>query len=131
MIDLQATDEFWSVVEECLQAFHHLSPVDAGQKTRELRRKLKLPPPGLPADLASEIIYPEEPFHVAGDLAGRRLDLDQYRSQYDANLSRHNRQGSTGNGGAGAISTFLRTRRPGHSGEKRGAVGGTPAAAPH
>jgi hypothetical protein len=90
MIDLQATDEFWSVVEECLQEFHHLSPVDAVQKTRELRRKLKFPPPGLPADLASEIIYHDEPFDVAGDLAGRRLDLDQHRSQYDAILSRHN-----------------------------------------
>lgn len=95
MIDLQATDEFWSVVEECLQAFHPLSPVDAVQKTRELRRKLKSPPLGLPAGYprsgcrASEIIYHDEPFDVAGDLAGRRLDLDPYRAPYDAILSRH------------------------------------------
>jgi len=90
MIDLQATDEFWSVVEECLQEFHHLSPVDAVQKTRELRRKLKSPPPGRSGCMASEIIDHDEPFDVAGDLAGRRLDLDQYRTQYDAILSRHN-----------------------------------------
>jgi hypothetical protein len=76
--------------QQCIQEFHHLSTVDAVQKTRELRRKLKSPPPGLPADLASEIIDPEEPFDVAGDLAGRRLDLDQYRAQYNAILSRHN-----------------------------------------
>ena len=90
MIDLQAKDEFWSVVEECLQEFHHLSPVDAVQKSRELRRKLKSPPPGLPADLASEIIYHDEPFDVACDLAGQPLDLAQYRAPYDAILSLHN-----------------------------------------
>ena len=90
MIDLQATDEFWSVVEECLQELHHLSPADAVQKTRKLRRKLKSPPPGLPADLASEIIYHDEPFDVACDLAGRRLDPDQFRRQYDGILSHHN-----------------------------------------
>lgn len=90
MINLQATDEFWSVVEECLQEFHHLSPLEAVQKTRELRRKLKSPPPGLPPDLASEIIYHDEPFDVAGDLAGQRLNLDRHRRQYDAILSRHN-----------------------------------------
>ena len=90
MIDLQAKDEFWSVVEECLQEFHHLSPLDAVQKTRELRRKLKSPPPGLPAVLAGEIIYHDEPFDVACDLAGQQLDLAQFRSQYDAILSRHN-----------------------------------------
>jgi hypothetical protein len=90
MIDLQAQDEFWSVVEECLEEFHCLSPVDAVLKSRELRRRLKAPPPGLPADLAREILYHDEPFDVACDLAGRPLDLGQYRARYDAILSRHN-----------------------------------------
>jgi hypothetical protein len=90
MIDLQARDEFWSVVEECLQQFHHVSAADAVQKTRELRWKLKSPPPGLPTGLASDLIYHDEPFDVACDLAGQQLDLDQYRSQYDTILSRHN-----------------------------------------
>lgn len=89
MIDLQARDEFWSVVEDCLQELHHMSPADAVQKSRELRRKLKSPPAGLPADLANDLIYHEEPFDVAGDLAGQRLDLAQYRSQYDAILAHH------------------------------------------
>jgi hypothetical protein len=85
-LDPQATDEFWSVVEECLREFHHLSPVDAVEKGRELRRKLKAAPPGI----MGELIYHDEPFDVACELAGRHLDLGQYRAQYDAILSRHN-----------------------------------------
>ena len=86
MFDIQATDEFWTVVEECLQEFHHLSPVEAVEKGRELRRKIRTPPPGI----LGEIIYHDEPFDVACELAGRPLDLAQYRTQYDAILSRHN-----------------------------------------
>ena len=90
MIDLQARDEFWSVVEECLQEFHHLSPVDAVQKSRDLRRQLSTPPAGLPTALAGDLFYHDDPFDVACDLAGRHLDVTQLRSQYDAILSRHN-----------------------------------------
>ena len=86
MFEIQATDEFWSVVEECLQEFHHLSPDDAVEKGRALRRQIKTPPAGI----IGEIIYYDEPFDVACELACRPLDLAQYRTQYDAILSRQN-----------------------------------------
>jgi hypothetical protein len=90
MIDIQAKDEFWTVVEECLQEFHHISAADAVQRSRDLRRRLKSPPPGLPVGLANELIYHDEPFDVACDLGGRRLDLSQHRTQYETILGRHN-----------------------------------------
>ncbi len=86
MIDLQATDEFWSVVEECLLEFHQATSVEAVEKSRELRRTLKNAPPGIIA----EFIYHDEPFDVACELSGRQLDLGQHQAQYDLILSRHN-----------------------------------------
>lgn len=86
MIDLQTKDAFWGVVEDCLVEIHKLAHVDAQARVSNLRNKVDQPPVGL----SSEIIYHDEPFDVACDLANKRLSLPQHRNQYDAILQRHN-----------------------------------------
>lgn len=86
MIDIQAQDAFWGAVEDCLVDFHKLSRPDAQARVNDLRCRIAQPPSGL----SGEIIYHDEPFDVACDLAGKHLSLPQHRSQYDGILQRHN-----------------------------------------
>jgi hypothetical protein len=78
--------EFWSVVRDCLVGIHRMSASDAEQKSKDLRRRIELPPP----DISSEIFYHAEPFDVACDIAETYLDLQSYRDPYDQILARHN-----------------------------------------
>lgn len=86
MIDIQAKNAFWSVVEDCLVEIHKLSRMDAQTRVNDLRCQVDSPPAGL----SSDVIYHEEPFDVACDLAGKRLSLTPHRGQYDGILQRHN-----------------------------------------
>lgn len=86
MIDPKAKDTFWDVVEECLIEIHGLSIPDAHKRSMDLCGRIESPPSGM----SSDIFYHAEPFDVACDIVGRRLDLAQHRPQYDPILSRHN-----------------------------------------
>lgn len=86
MINPQAKDAFWHVVEECLTAMHGLSQQDAHGKSLALRARIDEPPSGM----SSDIFYHAEPFDVACDLVGRQLDLSEYRPHYEPILSRNN-----------------------------------------
>lgn len=86
MIDLQSKDAFWGVVEDCLVEIHKLARVDAQARVSNLRSKVDQPPVGL----SGEVIYHDEPFDVACDLANSRLSLPPHRYQYDGILQRHN-----------------------------------------
>lgn len=86
MIDAQAQDAFWGSVEDCLMDFHNLSRLDAQKRVNDLRSRIAQPLSGL----AGEILYHDEPFDVACDLAGKRLSLPQHRGQYEGILQRHN-----------------------------------------
>jgi hypothetical protein len=79
-----AKEAFWKVVEDCLTEIHGLSLSEAGQRGRNLRAEIESPPQGL----SSDIFYHAEPFDVACDLAGNRLDVLQHRDQYDLILDR-------------------------------------------
>jgi hypothetical protein len=86
MIDSQAKDAFWHVVEECLIEIHGLSQPDAHGRSMALRARIESPPSGM----SSDIFYHAEPFDVACDIVGSQLDLAQYRPQYEPILSRNN-----------------------------------------
>ena len=86
MIALKAKDAFWDVVEESLVEIHGLAKPDAHKRSMDLRTRIESPPTGM----SSDIFYHAEPFDVACDIAGRQLDLSQYRLQYDLILNRHN-----------------------------------------
>jgi hypothetical protein len=85
MIDLAAKNAFWSVVEDCLVEIHKLPLVDARGRVSKLRSQIDHPPLGLSGD----VIYHDEPFDVACDLAGNHLGLASHRNQYDGILQRH------------------------------------------
>jgi hypothetical protein len=70
LIPRDEAEAFWTVTTDCLIEFHGLSRVDAEHGVKALRASL--------ADVrvagAEEMIYHDEPFHVACDIAGRDLD---------------------------------------------------------
>jgi hypothetical protein len=85
-LDPRAKDSFWQVVADCLVEFHSLDPTSAQAQSDALRQGIAQSPPGICGD----IIYHDEPFDVACDIAGKKLDLARYRGRYDLILQRHN-----------------------------------------
>ena len=86
MIDTKAKDVFWEVVEECLIVIHGFSKPEAYRRSLDLRTRIE----AAPAGMSSDVFYHAEPFDVACDIAGKQLDLAQYRGQYEPILQRHN-----------------------------------------
>jgi hypothetical protein len=86
MIQSQSKDAFWGVVRDCLTTFHQKDPMDADKLCVDLRLQVESPPAGM----SDEMIYHDEPFDVACDLANNPLELAIYRAPYDAILARHN-----------------------------------------
>jgi hypothetical protein len=86
MIDQKAKDAFGDVVEDCLVEIHGIPRPAAQKRSLDLRARIESPPSGM----SSEIFYHTEPFDVACDIAGKPLDLSQYRPQYEPIASRHN-----------------------------------------
>ncbi len=85
-VDPRVKDAFWGVVRDCLVQIHKVPPADADQKTTDLRNRIERPPPGINPDM----VYHDEPFDVACDIAGNKLDLATHRGQYDPILRAHN-----------------------------------------
>ena len=78
-------DGFWGAVVDCLVEFHQMARDEAVSRAGKLRDKLDHPPPGLMDDLYLN----GEPFFVACDIAGTKLDLDSRYAQYESILQRH------------------------------------------
>ncbi|HEY0021374.1 MAG TPA: hypothetical protein VGB24_00630 [Longimicrobium sp.] len=76
---------FWAIVTDCLQAFHNFERDEAVLRVAGYRESIEnppleqLPPAGYDADL----IFHEEPFYLASDLAGEELELAEYRNEYE------------------------------------------------
>ena len=79
VIPTQAKEAFWKAVEACLVQFHHFQSPDAKQAIKHFQKKLKDASP----PLGGEMVYHEEPFYLACDLAGQQLDLASHRESYD------------------------------------------------
>ncbi len=75
-------DSFWYAVELCLKEFHAYPRDKVPRRIYDFRSTLeKLTPEGL-------IVYHDEPFYLACDLAGEKLPLDESTSQaYDQILN--------------------------------------------
>jgi hypothetical protein len=86
MATLEAAEKhaFWCVVEECLTRFHGWTPDRARKRLTELRAAID----AQPDEMAREIVYHDEPFYVAADLAGSRMEIDEVASEYDTLLDR-------------------------------------------
>jgi len=69
MIPRDEIEAFWEVTRDCLIRFHGLAPADATARVAKLRADLDAVQ--LPGD---PMIYHDEPFNVACNLARRELD---------------------------------------------------------
>jgi len=70
MIPRDEAEAFWAVTRECLVQFHGIDPEEAASGVASLRDRLART--GVP--MAEEMIYHDEPFNVACDIAGNQLD---------------------------------------------------------
>ncbi len=71
--------DYWQIVEECLVVFHELPRKQAQQLCANFRATIERPRRGISRDA----IYHAEPFDVACNLAGNRLDLKEHFTRYE------------------------------------------------
>ena len=76
---------YWGVVEDCLVDIHGLGRAEARKRIADFKAWMA----SLPPDIDGDIIYHDEQFRVACDLAGRVLSQDDYQRQYDQIVDRH------------------------------------------
>jgi len=67
-MDANLAAEFWSAVEDCLMRFHNCEASTAREKTHTLWERLRYTPQ---PDAFRDMIYHEEPWYIACNLAGR------------------------------------------------------------
>ena len=89
MVSVETLSTFWDIVAECLVEFHGLDETVAHKKTKELRQRLRKSDRPAEMIFPSEIIYHDEPFHIACELMGKELDLIQYHEEYKAILAQY------------------------------------------
>ena len=79
-------DAFWNVVTDCLHDFHGVPCEEARRDAQRLRHRVEVAADA-PAGYDPDLFYHAEPFHVAEDLAGRKLDASALRDRYEAILA--------------------------------------------
>ena len=85
MVTDQLKNAFWEAVTDSLEQFHGLSCIEAKARVFDLRSDIE----GAPRSrFEPDLIYHDEPFHIASRLAGRELDLEPYLPAYRAILAR-------------------------------------------
>ncbi|MFL5340516.1 MAG: hypothetical protein ACJ8F7_10230 [Gemmataceae bacterium] len=70
-------NHFWNVVRQCIRSFHARCASTTLPKAGRLRKKVD----GMPPE-QMEMFYHAEPFDVACDLAGNRLDVGKHLTEY-------------------------------------------------
>ena len=85
MVMEQLKDAFWEAVTDCLVQFHGFFRTDARARARDRRAGFERV---LGNRFEPGIIYHDEPFYISERLAGRELDLQRHRLEYDAILAR-------------------------------------------
>jgi hypothetical protein len=78
-------EAFWSTVQETLVEIYQLSDKESKQAIEDLKGRLATAPRGISTD----VIFHSEPFAVASDLAGQRVDLASHRFKYETIVRRN------------------------------------------
>lgn len=86
VVESKLAMEYWAAVQDCLVKFHSISRETAAEKIMDLWRRLtNISPPENPGadgqDFMEDIIYHEEPWYVACDLAENEIPLDDRNRQ--------------------------------------------------
>lgn len=90
MIGPTLAAEFWGAVQDCLVQFHNFSRAKAAEKVTDVWRRLgdlasaaRKKSSGSPQRSFDEMIYHEEPWYIACNLAEKEMILDKkYRHAY-------------------------------------------------
>jgi hypothetical protein len=77
---LRASEAFWRVIERCLVEFHGWDAERAAGRVCQLRSALE----AFRTDDEPDLILHDDPFEIAGDMAGHYLDPSVYRERYEA-----------------------------------------------
>jgi hypothetical protein len=78
---------FWAIVADCLETFHGYSPETARCRVQKFRERVENPP--APFEEDGELIYHDEPFYIANDLAQRELPVNEHGDEYARIMARH------------------------------------------
>lgn len=98
----QLKNGFWQAVVDCLEQFHGFSCTEARARTFDLRSAIE---GGPQSGFEPDLIYHNEPFHLACDLASHELDLTLHMANYQRILARRfDRIGAAGPEPSGAVS---------------------------
>ena len=77
-------DAYWAIVKECLIRFYDLDQREADARMAELYKEMEDAPAGIDTD----VVYTNEAFHLAGELAGREMDFRPFWAEYVAMMDR-------------------------------------------
>lgn len=81
----QLKDGFWEAVVDCLVDFHHMPRSEAAPKAGKARAILDRGPA---SPLYSDVIYNDEPFNIANDIARQPLNRGELNEAYLCILER-------------------------------------------
>jgi hypothetical protein len=77
-------EAYWAIVKECLIRFYDLDQREADARVAALQRDME----DAPADIDTDVVYTNEAFHLAGELAERELSIRPYWDEYLAIMDR-------------------------------------------
>ena len=80
--ELPQMKSYWSAVCECLVQFHHQSPQEAKAAVEQYQQDI------LVAMSDPSLVYHEEPFHLANEIADEDIALSGHREAYSRVLQR-------------------------------------------
>jgi hypothetical protein len=83
------TSRFWKTVEDCLIGIHEMDKHEARRRVGEFRKGL---PISVHPDRQGEVnlmIYHEEPYYIACDIAQADVPLEEHKKEYDDIRRRH------------------------------------------
>ena len=83
MVSATQAAAFWGAVEDCLVSFHNLQREAAAGKVTSLWRRLREPDGYQGATSYADMIYHEEPWYIACNLAGSDVSIQEHQSSYE------------------------------------------------
>jgi hypothetical protein len=82
MVDASLSVGFWHAVADCLVEFHQVPRVTADELVKDLLRRLSAATETVELSRFRDMIYHEEPWYIACNLAGESLPLERFWQPY-------------------------------------------------
>jgi hypothetical protein len=89
MVGTKLATEYWAVVEDCLVQFHGFKRSDAAAKVTSLQKRLAQISTEIMLSDFDDMIYHEEPWYIACNLADKDMPLKPHRTEYEAILKQN------------------------------------------